>query len=105
MISQFIRVCRREDIPKGTVRAYHVDNHDIILANDNGRIYALSNTCSHDGGELGEGSLIDGQVVCPRHGARFDIKTGQATRMPAVVGVQKYEVKEEDGDILVALGE
>jgi len=75
------------------------------MAKEEGKIYAFDNICTHDGGLLGEGVIYDRQIECPRHGARFDIATGQATQMPAVVGIQTYEVQIEDGEILVNIPE
>ena len=58
-----------------------------------GIFIAIDNICTHDGGNLGEGNVVKGQIQCPRHGARFDLKTGQVTRMPAVIGINTYESK------------
>lgn len=101
MVTEFVKVCRTEEIPEGTVKVFTLGDHSILVANQDGEYYAIANVCSHDGGDLGEGSLVDGQVECPRHGARFDVKTGDAVRMPAVFGVDHYAVKVEDGHILV----
>lgn len=103
MLGQYTRVCDAADIEEGTVKSYRVEGRDIILAKYQGEVFALENLCSHDGGELGEGSLIEGQVMCPRHGARFDIKTGDAKSMPAAVGIGTYPVKIDQGAILVDL--
>jgi len=105
MVAEYARVCAIDDIPNGTVKAFTIGEHSILIANRDGEFHAIANTCSHDGGDLGDGKLVDGQVECPRHGARFDIKTGEAVRMPAVVGVDRYDVKAEDGTILVELEE
>ena len=65
--------------------------------------YAIEDQCTHDGGPLGEGKLdgATGQIVCPRHGARFDLRTGAALTLPAIEPVPVYEVRIEGGDILV----
>ena len=56
----------------------------VALFNLNGEIYAIEDVCTHDGGPLVEGTIVDGcEVQCPRHGARFDIRTGAAVRFPA----------------------
>jgi len=105
MIGKFIKICRADDIDDGAFLPFTVDGHEIILARDGGQIYATANTCSHDGSNLGSGRLADGQLVCPRHGARFDIRTGQATRMPAIAGIETYDVIIENGDVYIALPE
>jgi len=65
--------------------------------------YAVQDLCTHDDGPLGEGTLVDGQIQCPRHGARFDVKTGAVGRMPAIVPIRVYPVKVEGEDVLVQI--
>jgi len=105
MIGQFTKVCREDEIDEGKVKTFHISGHDILLAKYQGKIYALENLCTHDGGELGEGTLIEDQVMCPRHGARFDIKTGDVKAMPAAVGIGTYDLKTENGEVFVDLKE
>jgi 3-phenylpropionate/trans-cinnamate dioxygenase ferredoxin component len=68
-----------------------------------GEFYALDDCCTHDGGPLGEGDIDGFQIICPRHGARFDIRTGQAMTMPAVQATPAHEVKIEGDDVLVRI--
>jgi nitrite reductase/ring-hydroxylating ferredoxin subunit len=106
MVAQYVKVCRVDDIEEGKTKPVVVGENPVILAKDNGRVYALEGVCSHDGGEFEAGEKVcDGQIECPRHGARFAIESGEATRMPAVVGIATYEVKIENGDVLVAVDE
>lgn len=101
---QYTRVCNVEDVGEGTAKVVDVNGTSVLLAKLDGNFYAIDNICSHDGGDLGEGELVgDGQVECPRHGARFDIRTGEVTRMPAAVGVDRYDVKVEDGSVYIAV--
>ena len=65
------------------------------------QFYAVEDVCTHDGGPLGEGKLDGCELICPRHGARFDVRTGAATRMPAIEPAPTYAVRVEDGDVLV----
>jgi 3-phenylpropionate/trans-cinnamate dioxygenase ferredoxin subunit len=99
----FIHVCRLDEIEEGKTRVFMVEGREILLASQNGKVYALENICSHDGGILGSGAIVDGQIECPRHGARFDVETGHATRMPAVAEIESYEVKITNGDVFIAL--
>ena len=69
--------------------------------NLDGQFYAVEDVCTHDGGPLGEGKLDGCELICPRHGARFDVRTGAATRMPAIEPAPTYAVRVEDGDVLV----
>jgi 3-phenylpropionate/trans-cinnamate dioxygenase ferredoxin subunit len=102
MVEEFVKVCRENDVAEGSIKNFNVDGKSIALARYKGAIYAVDDVCTHDGGDLGGGDIIDGQVQCPRHGARFDLKTGEATQMPAVMGIKTYRVKIEDGDVLIA---
>lgn len=64
-------------------------------------IYALDNVCSHEYSELSEGMVIDGQVYCPKHGSRFDVRSGAVRDLPATRPVKTYAVKVEDGVVFV----
>lgn len=104
MIDKFVKVCREDEMAEGSIKTFNVGDKSIALVKDDGAIYAIDDICTHDGGDLGGGDLVDGQIQCPRHGARFDLRTGEATQMPAVIGIETYEVRIEDGDVLVASG-
>ncbi|MBI2935507.1 MAG: non-heme iron oxygenase ferredoxin subunit [Chloroflexi bacterium] len=69
----------------------------LALCNVDGQVYAIENVCTHDGGTLGAGELEGYVVECPRHGARFDVRTGAVLAMPAVIPVETYPVRL-DGD-------
>ena len=99
----FVTVARIEDLPPGTVKTFYVENEHIALANVNGEVYALEDVCTHDGGPLGEGVVEGHEVECPRHGARFDVRTGAATGFPAVVGVKGHRVQVDGSEIRVEL--
>jgi len=73
----------------------------IALCNVGGTIFAIDDVCTHDGGPLGEGELFGSEIECPRHGARFDVRSGRVTRMPAVAPVKTYDVEEEAGGLYV----
>ena len=104
MVNQYIKACSVNDIKEGKTKVVTVESKPVILVKSGGGIFALDGICSHDGGEFGaDEKVIDDQIECPRHGARFDIKTGEATRIPAVVGINSYDVKIENGDIYVAI--
>jgi 3-phenylpropionate/trans-cinnamate dioxygenase ferredoxin component len=106
MVANYIKVCREDEVTEGQTRAVTVNDQPLILAKQDGRVYALEGICSHDGGEFEAGKhVVDCQIECPRHGARFDIKTGEATRMPAIVGINSYEIKIDNGDVYVGVDE
>lgn len=104
MIGQMYRICNRSDLKEGTARSFTVGDRAVVLAVERGEVYAFDDICTHDGGDLGEGLIVNGQVECPRHGARFDIRTGAATRMPAIFGIKTHEVKIENDQIYISIG-
>lgn len=100
-MAQVVAVAKTSDVLAGTVRTFDVGGKSIAIANVNGKFYAVDNVCTHDGGPLGEGQVYEESVECPRHGARFDVKTGRAVALPAVVPVRTYPVSVEGEDIKV----
>ena len=95
------RVAAAADVPAGEVRVFAVDGRSLAVANAGGDFYAIDDVCSHDGGPLGEGAVWGTQVECPRHGARFDLKTGRPTTLPAVVPVRTYPARLQGEDVEV----
>ena len=95
------RVAAVADVPEGEVRVVECGERSLALSNIDGELFAIDNVCTHDGGPLGEGRLRQGRVICPRHGAAFDARTGRALTLPAVRGVSAYPVTLEDGDAWV----
>ena len=100
-MAEFVTVAKTEDVPPGQARTYEVNGKSIALCNVDGTFYAIDDVCTHDGGPLGEGYLEGDQIECPRHGARFDVKTGRALTLPAVMPVKSYPVQVEDGGVKV----
>lgn len=104
--AKYVTVASLGDIPEGTVRTFFVGSQHLALARVAGNeVYAFQDVCTHDGGPLGAGELDGYLVECPRHGARFDIKTGAVRSFPAVVGIETYRVRIEGEEIQVALPE
>ncbi len=96
-MSDFIRVCSVTDVPDPGKAVFEVDDRFVIVFHLDGDFFALDDCCTHDGSPLGDGLVEGFQIICPRHGARFDIRTGQAMTMPAVHATGSHEVKV-DGD-------
>jgi 3-phenylpropionate/trans-cinnamate dioxygenase ferredoxin component len=95
-VSEFIQVARVEDVPVNGATLVEIDNVRIALFNLEGEFYAIEDVCTHDGGPLVEGTVVNGcEVRCPRHGARFDIRTGAALSFPAFQPTNTYQVKVE----------
>jgi nitrite reductase/ring-hydroxylating ferredoxin subunit len=93
------RVATTKDLPPGAALAVEVAGKSIALFNVDGDFYAIDNTCTHDGGPLSEGVVNEGCVVCPWHGAEFDLITGKAVTPPAVEDVSSYKVVVSGSDI------
>lgn len=102
-MSEFFRVTKTSDVPDPGRAAIEFNNHRIVLIHLNGKFYALDDACKHDGGSLSEGILEGHQIICPCHGARFDVRTGQALIMPAIHAIQTHEVEVEGNDVFVRI--
>lgn len=101
-MSEFIKVATVDEIPVNGSKLVEVDYVRVALFNLNGELYAIEDVCTHDGGPLVEGEIINGcEVMCPRHGARFDIRTGAALCMPAFEPTETYAVKVEGDDVYI----
>lgn len=100
---EYVRVARRADVPPGSITRVEAGGHPIALVNLNGELFAIDDTCSHEEASLSEGGVSGEVVVCPRHGARFNVKTGRVLSLPAVRSVATYAVKVEGDDVLVAI--
>ena len=98
----FVTVARVGEIPPGGVKVVRLEDQPVAVFFVDGQYYATDDLCTHDGGELASGVLEGDVVECPRHGARFNVRTGAVLSAPAVVPVSTYEVKLENGDIQVA---
>ncbi len=100
-MSSFVKVARVEEIAPGEKKTVEVDGVEVVIVNVDGEFYAVEDVCTHDGGPLGDGELEGCQLICPRHGARFDVRTGKALTLPAFEPVATFAVKVQDGDIWV----
>jgi 3-phenylpropionate/trans-cinnamate dioxygenase ferredoxin subunit len=99
-MSEFLKVAQTTDLAPGEKMLVEYEDEDVGLFNLDGEFYAISDVCTHDDGPLVEGHMEGECIVCPRHGARFNIKTGEQT-MPAFSPVPLFEVKIEGEDILI----
>ena len=102
-MGDFVRVATVGDLPDPGATVVEVDGDLIALFHVEGAYHALDDVCTHDGGPLASGELTGHKVVCPRHGAKFDIRTGAALSMPAVRATRAHDVKVEDGGVWVRL--
>jgi 3-phenylpropionate/trans-cinnamate dioxygenase ferredoxin subunit len=94
-------VARKSEIADGATKRVDVGGQSVLLCNVEGEIFAIEDVCTHDGGPLDEGELMGDRIMCPRHGAFFDVKSGAALTLPAIVPVQTYKVRTAGDDIFV----
>lgn len=97
----FVKVAKVSDLPRGKVMVVEVEDEDVALCNVEGEIYAIANLCTHDNGPLNAGHLYGDEIECPRHGARFNVRTGEVKVLPAIVPLPIFDVKVRGEDILV----
>jgi 3-phenylpropionate/trans-cinnamate dioxygenase ferredoxin subunit len=95
------RIAAEADFEKDPLQRGEADGELVLVCRIAGRYYAVEDRCSHDDGPLGEGFVHEGAIVCPRHGARFDIASGAALSMPAVTPIRTFPVKVEAGAVFV----
>ena len=99
--TRFISIGRQEDVPPGEVRIFETEDHRFAVCNVDGRLYAVEDLCTHDDGPLGDGTLDGFCIECPRHGARFDVRTGAVATPPASAPIRSYPLRIENGEIQV----
>ena len=104
-MSSFVKVARRGELPPGGKKLAEVDGRPIAVFNVAGSFHAIDDVCTHDGGPLAEGELSGCEIMCPRHGARFDVRTGKAMCMPAVEPVAVHSVEIRGEDVYVAVSD
>jgi nitrite reductase/ring-hydroxylating ferredoxin subunit len=102
-MSDFVRVCRTDDVAPDQARLVEAGGKEIALFNVGGSFYAIDNECTHVGGPLCEGELDGVEVICPWHGAAFDVTSGQAVGPPASASVNRYNIRINGADIEVEI--
>lgn len=103
MEATYHKLCKKNEIEENQAMAVEINGNNIMVTKINGEFYAVENCCTHENLPISGGQIFDGQIQCPHHGARFDIKTGKATQFPAVVELKTYKIKIENDDVLIAL--
>ena len=100
---EFLEIAPSDQLPEGERLFIEVEGRSIVVFNLAGSLYAIGDVCSHDNGPVGDGEIEETEIICPRHGARFDIRTGKATSLPAVVDIPCYPVRVMGGMIEIGL--
>ena len=100
---EFVTIAPFSEINAGERIFVEIDELPIVIFNIGGELFAIGDVCSHDDGPLGDGEIEDHRVVCPRHGARFDLRSGEALTLPAVEDIPAYPVRVIDGQVEVGI--
>ncbi len=100
----WVDACAEETLAEGGTLSMTVGRRLIALVRAGGRYFAIDDVCTHDGAPLTGGEIEGTEIVCPRHGARFCLKTGEALTPPAYEPVRVYETKIDGGRIWVRVG-
>jgi 3-phenylpropionate/trans-cinnamate dioxygenase ferredoxin subunit len=104
-MAEFIKVGSTSDIPDPGTMVLELEDRILVLVHVDGQYYCLDDVCTHDGGPLADGTLEGCELICPRHGARFDVRNGQALTMPATEATSVHEVKVDGDDLFVRINE
>ena len=94
-------VAARSEIAPGTARRVVVDGVEVLVCNVDGDVYAVEDVCTHDGGPLDQGVLDGRCITCPRHGAVFDVTSGAALTLPAILPLPTYPVRVEGDAVYI----
>jgi 3-phenylpropionate/trans-cinnamate dioxygenase ferredoxin subunit len=99
----FYKIAPTEDLASGERMLFELEGNPIVLFRLGEAYYATGDVCTHDSGPISEGEIIDDEIICPRHGARFNLKTGKVLSFPAVEDIPVYPVRILDGFIEVGI--
>lgn len=101
---EYVIVGEAADLPNGERMFIEIDEYQIVVFNIAGKYFAIADVCSHDDGPLGDGELEGEYVVaCPRHGATFDVRTGEALTLPAIEDIPAFPARVVDGQIEIGI--
>lgn len=100
---EFHPVISMDELPSGERIFIEVEDMTIVIFNIAGGVYALEDRCTHDNGPLGEGEIEGFEIICPRHGARFDIRDGRALSLPAILPTRYFPTRLIDNQIEIGI--
>ena len=104
-MSEFVKVAQRSDLADGAKMLIEADDRLVILVRIGDDFFCIDDVCTHDGGTLSDGAHEGCEIECPRHGAKFDVRTGKALCMPATQDTLAHQVKIDGEDVLVKINE
>jgi 3-phenylpropionate/trans-cinnamate dioxygenase ferredoxin component len=102
---KYHKIGKVEDIPDGERVFFEIQGHSIVLFSLDGKFLAIDDSCSHDNGPIGDGEIEGEDIICPRHGARFDLRSGKVKSLPAVTDIAVFPVRILDGYVEVGYAE
>jgi len=105
MAERLVKAAVRSEIKPGTMAAFEIEGLPIGICHVGESFYAIGDLCTHDGAPLEGGEVVGDEIECPRHGARFDVKTGKAMCLPAVTPVPTYRLELKGEEIWIAIPE
>jgi nitrite reductase/ring-hydroxylating ferredoxin subunit len=100
--SQYRQVAHLAEIPQGNILCVELDDREILLCHTAEGVFAVDNLCTHADARLCEGRMKGSRILCPLHGAAFDVRDGSAVTRPASIPLSSYPVKLEDDWVLIA---
>ena len=100
---EFYPVISLDELIPGERICIEVDNMSVVVFNIAGDVYAIADRCTHDDGPLGEGELEGHEIICPRHGARFDVRDGRALTLTAIEPTQYFPTRIVDNQIEIGI--
>jgi nitrite reductase/ring-hydroxylating ferredoxin subunit len=104
-MSKFVKVAKVDDIPSGEALQADADGQVVALVQVDGNVYCVQDICTHEHAHLSEGFCEGFEIECPLHGSIFDVRTGEVKSLPATEDLKTYNVKVEDGEVLVEVDE
>jgi 3-phenylpropionate/trans-cinnamate dioxygenase ferredoxin subunit len=104
-MSEFVKVAKTSDLADGAKMLIEADDRLVILFRIGDDFFCIDDVCTHDGGTLSDGVFVGCEIECPRHGAKFDVRSGKAVCMPATQDTVAHEVKVDGEDIFVRIND
>ena len=99
----FEKIGNISEVPPGSAKVYEVGDRAVAVCNVGGELYAIDDVCTHDEGSLDQGELEGYEIECPRHGARFDVRSGEGKALPAVLPIDTFKVRLQGDDIEIEM--
>ena len=101
MSSEWVDLCATADVSEAQPLSAEVDDFELVIARCGSELYAVENRCTHDGQSLSGAEIEACEIICPRHGARFCLRSGEALTPPAYEPLRTFKIREEHGRILL----